>query len=161
MSEPIPDVPDVPDVVAARALVALLELIHTDPVARVFLRQPGGWDSPYTSVSRGGLRFLPADHTAGAEQLAAARALFGDGDVTVEPDYSRTQERHTFHTMWQGVPLVILVKVEREDELAALRKQIAELTAREGALAEQRHQLYDPAVPPLAARQPAAVGEAL
>jgi hypothetical protein len=162
MSEPIPDVPDV---VAARALVALVELIHTDPVARPLLTSRFGM-RPWCSVSQGSLRLAVPEGPA-AEQLAAVRTLF---DVTGEEVESHLSdlERHRLSTTWRGVPLQIDVDAPREDEVATLQKRVAELTAElatvramEGALAEQRHQLYDPAVPPLAARQPAAVGEAL
>lgn len=156
MSEPIP-VDAVPDVVAARALVALVELLHADPAARV-LSEPRhhGIYVPSYSLFRSGLRLKPPTDGLGIEQLAAARAVFGDGEVTIEPGLNPDYEKHTLRTTWQGVRLEVVVEVSREDELTALRKENADLRAAQaspGALAEQRHQLFDPAVPPLAVRE--------
>lgn len=152
MSDPIPDAPDV---VVARALVELVDLLHTDPAARVLV-DPGvyGVHAPRFTIYRGGLWLAATKHGSGIEQLAAARALFGSGEVTVEPGYSPDYELHTMRTSWRGVPLDVIVRVSREDELAVLRKEIAERDARAAALVEQRHQLHDAAVPPLAVAGP-------
>lgn len=126
MSEPIPDVPDV---VAARALPALVEMLHTDPLARV-LAPASTYDSTWFYVHRGALEITCYDSAKGGEQLSAARALFG-GTVALGPSYS-SSETHVLTTAWQGVPLTVRVEIKREDEVAELRKQVADLQAAAG-----------------------------
>jgi hypothetical protein len=63
MSEPIPDVPDV---VAARALPALVELMHTDPLARP-LRSASIYSSTYFYVHRGALEISCNNAEQGGE----------------------------------------------------------------------------------------------
>lgn len=121
MSEPIPDVR------AAAALPDLVTLLHTDPIARPLLGD--SIYTPYFTLTDGGLSIHYHDDRSGLEQLAAAQALFDGGEVSIEPGYSARNEQHTLSTTWQGVPLKVVVKVEREDELATLRKRVAELEA--------------------------------
>jgi hypothetical protein len=151
MSEPIPDVAGIPDVIAARALPALVELLYTDPIARPLL--PSGGRVPMYFIRVGGLSIRCSDPDAGAEQLAAARALFG-GKATPAASYDHDIEGYNLATSWQGVPLRVSVEIRRENEVAELRKQVADLQAAQGRLVEQRHQLLDPAVPPLSAAGP-------
>jgi hypothetical protein len=122
MSEPIPDVAGIPDVEAARALLALIELLYTDPLARPLL--PTGGRVPMYIVRAGGLSIRYADREAGVEQLNAATALFG-GTVIPGTAYDHETEGRILTTTWREVPLRITVEVKREDELAALRKQAA------------------------------------
>lgn len=148
MSEPIPDTAagGIPDLTAAAALVHLITLLHTDPLARPLIGSTR--DFHYFAVARGELSLRLDDPTLGAEQLASARSLFG-GDTADENSYKTNAVGKVLRTTWRGVPLEVHVTVPREDEVAELKKQLAELREREGALLEQRHQLLDPAVPPL------------
>jgi hypothetical protein len=128
MSEPIPDVPDV---VAVRALPALVELLHTDPLARPLV-PAGTFDSTWFYVHRGALEITCHDSAKGGEQLSAARALFG-GTVELGPSYSSSSETHVLTTTWQEVPLTVRIEIKREDEVAELRKQLADLQAAQAA----------------------------
>jgi hypothetical protein len=125
MNNPIP----LPQAATALAeLVAVLYQDETDPVSRV-LTSMEQYYRPYFSLdSFANIRMqylmrLPAS----AEVLSAATAFFG-GTVRIT-DRQHDEETHQLHTDWLGVPLVVSVKVPREDELAALRKQVAELQA--------------------------------
>jgi hypothetical protein len=126
MSEPIPDVPDV---VAARALVALVELIHTDPLARP-LRSASIYSSTYFYVHDGALEISCNNAEQGGEQLSAARALFG-GTTEAGSSYSQSQQ-HVLASTWRDVKLTVRVDIKREDEVAELRKQLADLQAAAG-----------------------------
>jgi hypothetical protein len=145
MSEPIPDVAGIPDVIAARALPALVELLYTEPVARPLVAT-GALPIAF-AVDEGELEIRCYNTDRGTEQLAAAQALFGN-DISAPRPYGTSALESVVTSTWQGVPLKVTVKLAREDELAALRKQVADL---QGRLVEQRHQLLDPAVPPLSA----------
>lgn len=153
MSQPIPPVPDpdIADARAAAALVGLIALLHTDPLARPLLGSVVY--SPRFTLAGGELSLRLSDLDAGAEQLAAAKALFG-GTVAEETSYQTAAVAWCLTTTWQGVPFEVHVSVAREDEMAALRKQVADLQRERdaarplpGQLDEQRHQVHDAPAP--------------
>lgn len=151
MSEPIPDAAaggGIPDLAAAAALLELIAHLHTDPLARPLVT--AGFLGPMYYVGQGNIAVYLRNPAAGAEQLAAARVLFG-GEVTDNGGNDGNVHKK-ITSQWRGVQLRVHIKIAREDELAVARKRIAELESevalREGALIEQRHQLDDPAVPP-------------
>lgn len=126
MSEPIPDV------TAATALVDLITMLHTDPLARPLL--DGSMGPMYFVRSHGGLSVRLRNPAKGNEQLAAAQALFG-GELTPGSSHSPDVEEYLLTSTWQAVPLRLYVEVDREDELAELRKQVADLRAAQAATA--------------------------
>jgi hypothetical protein len=166
MSEPTqpppvpPAVPEVPaedsETVAARALAVLVEVVRTEPLLnRLALARP------MYHLYEGRIDISVMNASAGREVLAAIGAFFG-GDVKVKA--GGTYEDHVLTTVWQHLPLQVTVPIAREDETAAFRKRVAELEAAEsmrlqaGRLAEQRHQVADPAVPDPAAYIAALLG---
>lgn len=156
MSEPIPDIPAGPprDLIAAQALVDLVQLLHTDPLARPLLGHGASMNTPWFYVFRGQLHLDLHMPAAGVEQVAAATALFGDTFTVDDLRSTSDYVKHAMNITWRGVPFQVQVDVAREDELAAAQKRIAELEAaearRRARLDEQRHQFLDPPVPPLA-----------
>lgn len=151
MSDPIPDVPAVPDVTAAALLGDLVAALHADPLTAVMVSRPA-YESPFYKVKDGALSVDYYGIPDGAQVLTAAKSLLG-GEVTVADGTLRNRETHTLTTLWGRVPLTVSVPIEREDEVAVLRKRLAELESaevyRQAQLAERQHQLADPAVPVL------------
>lgn len=128
MSEPIPaSTPvTVPETTADAALIALIGLIYTDPLAEPLTENPGFFLHPSDLAIR------YSGKRKGVRQLEAARSLFG-GTVTEEESYSPHTIGQKLTTTWHGFPLSVSVVIPREDELAELRKQLAELQAVQAA----------------------------
>jgi hypothetical protein len=152
MSEPIPGAAEAPDVIAAAALAELVAMLHTDPLAAVLVNG-SRFDQPWYAVNAGELAVHYYSAKNAAEKLAAVTALFG-GTVEISKTVSGGSETHRLKTAWRGVPLEVSVEILVEDEVAVLRKRLAELESaevyRQAQLAEQQHQVEDPAVPALA-----------
>lgn len=124
MSEPIPAITtDIPPAATAAALIALIETLHSDPVAAPLAEVPAGF-----FLNPRGLSIRYSRPEKGVRQLEAARVLLG-GTVTEEESYDLGSIGQRLATTWHGFPLDVHVKIPREDEVAELRKQVAELQA--------------------------------
>lgn len=121
MPEPIPDSTNdaQPDVTPDAALIALIRLLYTDPLAEPLTDAPGFF------VNQLGLSIRYSNERSGVRQLEAARALFS-GTVTDDNAYRRDAIGQVLTTSWQGHPLRVYVQVPREDEVAELRKRLAQ-----------------------------------
>lgn len=129
---------------AAAALISLILTLYTDPLAAPLTDGPGFF------LHRDDLSVRYSSPEIGVRQMEAARALFG-GAVTDEESYSAHRIEQKLTTTWRELPLSVYVQIPREDEVAELRKRLAQLESaqayRQAQLDEQRHQVLDPVAP--------------
>jgi hypothetical protein len=116
-------------------LVAVLYQDPTDPVSRVLIPVNQLY-RPHLSLTSTGAIWMSyyMELPDPTEVLATASAFFG-GEVKITEGGS-ISEKHTLHTAWLGVSLMVSVRMPREDELAALRKRVADLQALVPAVSE-------------------------
>lgn len=146
MPEPIDQIPDIapattPDDPAAAALIALIQVLYTDPLAAPLTDGPGFF------LHRDDLSIRYSNRAMGVRQLEAARALFG-GAVTEEDSHSSHTIAQKLTAEWQGFPLSVYVQIAREDELAELRKRLEQYEGTEAvarAALESSASAYGPA----------------
>ncbi|BBB00603.1 hypothetical protein RVR_10602 [Actinacidiphila reveromycinica] len=107
--------------------MAVLYQDPSDPVSRILI-PANRLFQPYFSLDAVGelrMRYsLRMD--APAELLAAAEEFFG-GTVKITSSFHSDTEDHELYTDWLGVPLIVSVRIPREDSLGALRKQVSDL----------------------------------